>query len=185
MAIKLSANYSKKLGLPHYSSHSFAASVEVELTDITQIEGEIQKLYQLLQYSVDQEIQHTGFVPDSPGHNTNGHALPQNGRSYPIAGNRRPQINGNNGTRPQVKPQGEIWNCTAGQKGFIQRIVNENQMQMQDAEGLSQQLYGIGLKELDKMQASQVIEELLNKAGKPPKQHRWQQRQPQTTQHAA
>ena len=58
-------------------------------------------------------------------------------------------------------------------------------MQMQDAEDLSQQLYGIGVKELDKMQASQVIEELLSKAGKSPKQHRWQQRQPHITEHAA
>lgn len=30
MAFKLSANYSKKLGLPNFSSHSFSASVEVE-----------------------------------------------------------------------------------------------------------------------------------------------------------
>ena len=44
MAIKLSANYSKKLGLPQYSSHSFSASVEIELTDITQVEAEIQKI---------------------------------------------------------------------------------------------------------------------------------------------
>jgi len=42
MAIKLSANYSKKLGLPNYSSHSFSASVEVELTDISQVEQEVQ-----------------------------------------------------------------------------------------------------------------------------------------------
>ena len=72
MAIKLSANYSKKLGLPQYSSHSFSASVEVELTDITQVETEVQKLYALLQQSVDQEIQHTGFIPGSNG-NGNGH----------------------------------------------------------------------------------------------------------------
>ena len=67
MAIKLSANYGKKLGLPEYSSHSFSASVEVELTDITQVESECQKLYELLQQSVDQEIQQVGFVPN-PGY---------------------------------------------------------------------------------------------------------------------
>jgi hypothetical protein len=70
MAIKLSANYSKKLGLPEYSSHSFSASVEVELTDITQVESECQKLYELLQHSVDQEIQQVGFVPN-PGYGSN------------------------------------------------------------------------------------------------------------------
>lgn len=44
LAIKLSANYSKKLDLPQDSSHSFSASFEVELSDITQVEAEVQKL---------------------------------------------------------------------------------------------------------------------------------------------
>ena len=109
MAIKLSANYSKKLGLPQFSSHSFSASVEVELTDITQAEAEIQKLYQLLQHSVDQEIQNPGYIPEGNGSNgSNGHHQPQNVRTYPISGNRRPYTNGNSGTRPQPKPQGEV-----------------------------------------------------------------------------
>jgi hypothetical protein len=106
MAIKLSANYSKKLGLPQYSSHSFSASVEVELTDITQVEAEVQKLYQLLQHSVDQEIQHAGFIPGSDGH-SNGRAQPQpngNGRSYPVQQNGR-SSNGSNG-HPQPVPLG-------------------------------------------------------------------------------
>jgi hypothetical protein len=72
MAIKLSANYSKKLGLPQYSSHSFSASVEVELTDISQVEQEIQKLYELLQHSVDQEIQNVGFIPQANGSTATG-----------------------------------------------------------------------------------------------------------------
>jgi hypothetical protein len=54
MAIKLSAHYSKKLGLPQYSSHSFSASFEVKLSDITQVEAEVQKHYYLLQQSIDQ-----------------------------------------------------------------------------------------------------------------------------------
>jgi len=167
MAIKLSANYSKKLGLPQYSSHSFSASVEVELSDITQVESEVQKLYQLLQHSVDQEIQHPGYVPTA-NTNGNGQAAPQtNGRSYPV--------NGNN--RPAPVPVTDRWNCTDGQRGFILRIVNENaSITKQVAEDLSQQLFGIGVKQLNKMQASQLIEDLLIKAGKPaPRQTRWQQ----------
>ncbi len=172
MAIKLSANYSKKLGLPHYSSHSFAASVEVELTDISQVEGEVQKLYQLLQNSVDQEIQHPGFVPaanDRP--QSNGQQRPQNNARQ----------HNSNGQQPQARPGGDSWNCTDGQKGFILRIVNENPgITKQVAEDLSQQLFGIGVKQLNKMQASQLIEDLLVKAGKPAtRQNRWQQRTPQ------
>ena len=177
MAIKLSANYSKKLGLPEYSSHSFSASVEVELTDITQVEAECQKLYGLLQHSVDQEIQQPGFVP-SPGfgnngsRNGNGHASNGNGRSYRFNGNHQP---------PAV---GDRWNCTDGQKGFIQRIVNENNLDKNEVDDLANQLFGAGVKQLNKMQASQLIEELLVKSGKPAtRQTRWQQR-PATAQPA-
>ncbi len=170
MAIKLSANYSKKLGLPQYSSHSFAASVEVELTDISQVEGEVQKLYQLLQQSVDQEIQHSGFVPaanDRP--QSNGQQRPHNSARQ----------HNSNGQHPQARPVGDAWNCTDGQKGFILRIVNENpSITKQVAEDLSRQLFGIGVTQLNKMQASQLIEELLVKAGKPARQTRWQQRTP-------
>ena len=155
MAIKLSANYSKKLGLPHYSSHSFSASVEVELSDITQVEAEVQKLYQLLQHSVDQEIQHPGYMP-TVNNNGNGHAAPQtNGRTYPV--------NGNNRSAPP--PVTDRWNCTDGQRGFILRIVSENaNITKQEVEDLSEQLFGTGVKQLNKMQASQLIDKasLLN-----------------------
>ena len=179
MAIKLSANYSKKLGLPQFSSHSFSASIEIELSDITQAEAEIQKLYQLLQQSVDQEIQNPGYVPHGSNGNGNGHN--NNGRTYQINGNGRQHSNGQN---QQPKTVGDAWNCTDGQRGFILRIVNENaNITKQDAEDLSQQLFGIGVKQLNKMQASQLIEDLLVKAGKPaPRQSRWQQ---QPTNHQA
>lgn len=171
MAIKLSANYSKKLGLPQYSSHSFSASIETELSDITQAEAEIARLYSLLQQSVDQEIQHPGFVPEGNGSNgINSHQAAQNGHTYPVNGNAH---------RAPLKPAGDRWNCTEGQRGFILRIVNENQLSKPEAEDLSQQLFGIGVKELNKMQASQLIEELLAKVGKPaPRQVRWQQQRP-------
>ncbi|WP_395733478.1 hypothetical protein [Prosthecobacter sp.] len=43
------------------------------------------------------------------------------------------------------------------------------------AEDLSQQLFGIGVKQLNKMQASQLIEDLLVMTGKPAtRQTRWQ-----------
>ena len=165
MAIKLSANYSKKLGLPQYSSHSFSASVEVELTDISQVEQEIQKLYELLQHSVDQEIQNVGFIPSASNGNGNDHAHQNsNGRTYQLNGNGRQQANG------------DSWNCTPGQKTFIQRIVHDNKMDKQEAEDLSIQLFGIGVKQLNKMQASNLIEDLLAKVGKPAtRQTRWQQ----------
>ena len=166
MAIKLVSNYSKKLGLPGYSSHSFSASVEVELTDLSQVEAECARLYELLQQSVDQQIQSTGFVPDDTyGHQQYGQRSPTNGR-----GSR----NGTNGHHPPRNNTLDPWNCTEGQRGFILRIVNENNIPKEDAENLSQQLFGLGVKQLNKMQASQLIEDLLVRAGKPARQSRWQ-----------
>ena len=170
MAVKLSANYSKKLGLPNFSSHSFSASVEVELTDLSQVGAEVQKLYELLQHSVDQEIQNTGFVPDSNTNgSSNGHSQPQQqtGHAYQLNGHHQPRANG------------DSWSYTEGQRGFILRIVNENNIPKEDVENLSQQLFSLGVKQLNKMQASQLIEDLLVKAGKPAqRQSRWQQQRP-------
>src|SRR6478735_6304696 len=63
MAIKLVANYAKRLGLPGYSSHQFSVSIETELHDVENIAAESAKLYATLQASVDEQIQQTGFVP--------------------------------------------------------------------------------------------------------------------------
>lgn len=183
MAVKLSANYSKKLGLPGFSSHFFSVSVEVELTDLTQVERECQRLYQLLQHSVDQEIQQVGFVPDecygidavAQGQHQNG-----NGNGFHRNGNSQGQHQSANGHSGSSNGSGDSWNCTDGQRGFIQRIVNENNIDKQDVEAMSQQLYQLGVKQLNKMQASQLIEELLAKAGKPSGRNRWSQ--PRNTQ---
>ncbi len=165
MAIQLSANYSKKLGLPGFSSHSFSASVEVELTDLSQVETEVQRLYQLLQHSVDQEIQNPGFVPDGAAA-TKGHAPSEasNGRSYPVHRNGRQH----NGSRPNV----ETWNCTDGQRSFILRLIHDQNLDKKQVEDLSQQLYGTGVRQLNKLQASQLIEDLLTQTGQNPR--RWQ-----------
>jgi hypothetical protein len=175
MAVKLCANYSKKLGLPGYSSHSFSVSLEVELTDLSQVEAECQKLYTLLQQSVDREIQQVGFMPeatygmrDSPPSNGNG----QSHHSNPN-GRRSSHSDGHGG--------GDRWNCTEGQRGFILRILNENHLEKQQAEDLAQQLFGLGVRQLNKMQASQLIEELLVLAGRP-RPSQWRRAQPPTPQ---
>src|SRR4051812_39215783 len=47
MAVKLIANYAKKLGLPGCSSHQF--SISVELTNVEDIAGTSERLYKQLQ----------------------------------------------------------------------------------------------------------------------------------------
>src|SRR5438046_97056 len=63
MAIKLSAAYSKKAGLPGYSSHSFSVSIETEVQNLDNVRDEGARLYHSLQEVVDEQITKTGFVP--------------------------------------------------------------------------------------------------------------------------
>ena len=170
MAVILQMTYMKKLGLPNFSSHSCAVSLTVEISDASQAAQESSKLYSLLQSAVDHEIEHVGYMPDA---STYGMKPSQNGEHQNGTGN---------GYQRQQQPQnrdGDAWNCTDGQKSFIQRIVSDNRLNKDDVEALSQQLFNLGVKELDKMQASQLIEELLEKhGGKSNGRRRWSPRQP-------
>jgi hypothetical protein len=167
MAVILSMTYQKKLGLPNYSSHSCSVSVTVEIPDVSVVAQESSKLYTLLQTAVDGEIQQVGYMPDQStygmrtdfgSNGTNGHSHNGNGHS---------------------SPNGDAWCCTEGQKGLILRIVNESKLNKDDVERMAQDLFGRGVKALDKMQASQLIEELLEKTGKGKGQRRpWSSRQP-------
>lgn len=169
MAIVLEANYAKKLGLPGYSSHQYSVSIRTELTDLNNVAEESSRLYRLLQGAVDDSIQEVGFIPDPAqyGHQRNGNA-----RSHPN-GHHGDTANGHRGGAPR-NGVGDRWSCTAGQQSFIQRIVAENNLDKQETEDLAVQLFGAGVKQLNRMQASQLIEELLAKAGKP-RPARWQQ----------
>ena len=177
MAVILQMTYMKKLGLPNYSSHSCAVSLTVEIPDISVAGQESTKLYQLLQTAVDGEIQHVGFMPDATTYGmitrppSNGHPSNANGNA-----------NGNGHHAAPAPSDGDRWNCTDGQKGFILRIVSESSLNKQDVEEMAQQLFNAGVKDLDKMQASQLIEELLEKTGKKAggPQRRWS-RQPART----
>ena len=192
MAITLEANYAKKLGLPNYSSHQYCVTIRTELTDLSQVAEESARLYRVLQDAVDREIQEVGFMPDAStygmhpsqnGNGSNGH--PGNGNGHPRNGNGQ-SGNGNgsygaaNGTRRAPIPASDGWNCTEGQKGFILRIINEAKLEKPEVEAMAQQLFGAGVKDLDKLQASQLIEELLEKTGKKTNGRRspWQGRQP-------
>ena len=150
MAIKLIANYAKRLGLPGFSSHQFSVSVETELTDLGQVQGEATRIYGLLQDAVDREIQHVGFVPDEVyGLEGNG-----NGCSKP---------NGVNGTEPTKRET--TWNCSDKQKEFILKLVSEHDLDRNVIEELAIERFGHGVRSLNKLQASGLIDEILELHG--------------------
>jgi len=148
MALNLEANYSKKIGLPQYSSHQFSVTIRTELSDIKQVELETSRLYSLLQACVDREIQQVGFLPDS-------------NPSSPTINNGGNRNNGNGHTG-----NSEVWACTQKQKELIIKLVQDNHLDKHDVESLAQDRFNTSVKALNKMQASNFIEELLSKYGK-------------------
>lgn len=167
MPIILEATYSKKLGLPNYSSHSYVVSLQTEITDLGQAEAQSAQLYAILQNTVDKELQQVGFLPESPENGSingqgqarqfpssnrlNGHSRARNGHSAP--------------NQPNAHSSGEAWACSEKQRALILRIVEDNHLDKGHVEGVARQLFGVGVVECDKMQASQLIEELLESTG--------------------
>jgi hypothetical protein len=156
MAIKLIANYSKRLGLPGYSSHQFSVSVETELMTTDDVAAESERLYQRLQTTVDQQMLQTGFVPpgdygmDSPAEQpATNHA-----NSAPT-----------NVTQVTNWQRGPAWKCSDKQRDLILKLVEEHQLDKADVEALAVERFGKGVRILNKVEASGVIDELLDSYG--------------------
>jgi hypothetical protein len=144
--ITLECNYSKKLGLPGYSSHQFSITLRTEIADLNQVQAENARLYKLLQEGVDTSIKETGYLP------ANGNGNGQRG------------ANGSGNAQPQPADNG-TWNCSDKQKNLIQKIVTEHKLEKAKVEELAVDRFGKGVKTLNKLEASGLIEELLEMTG--------------------
>ena len=148
MAIKLIANYSKRLGLPGYSSHQFSVSVETELVTTDDVAAESERLYQRLQTTVDEQMLKTGFVPPS---------------TYGME-----QTNGFDAhtakTVTHIHDNGR-WKCSDKQRELILKLVDEHQLDKNEVDHLSRQRFGKGVTQLSKLEASGLIDELLETYG--------------------
>jgi hypothetical protein len=138
--ITLEANYSKKIGLPGYSSHQFSVTLRTELADVSQVQQESSRLYALLQQSVDSNIQQVGFLPNANG-NGNGN------------GNRHTPV------------ENDRWACSVKQRDLIIKITDEHKLDKNKVEQLANDRFGKGVKQLNKLEASGLIEELLEQTG--------------------
>ncbi|MEO5917247.1 MAG: hypothetical protein ABIS50_23655 [Luteolibacter sp.] len=156
MAIKLIANYSKRLGLPGYSSHQFSVSVETELVTTDDVAAESERLYQRLQSTVDEQILHTGFVPpadygmDPPADSTKS----VTSRDNPT-----------NVTQVASWQRGPAWKCSDKQKDLILKLVEEHRLDKADIEALAVERFGKGVRLLNKVEASGLIDEMLETYG--------------------
>jgi hypothetical protein len=147
----IEANYSKKLGLPGYSSHQYSLTLRAEVSNVSQVSAKSQELHTLMQNCVDREIQQTGFLPGESKSNGNGHA------------------NGH-----QRQPE-DAWKCSPAQKELILKITDENKLDKTKVDQLAQDRFGKGVKQLNKLEASGLIEELLEQTGQSkPRNQRFQ-----------
>ena len=158
--ITLECNYSKKLGLPGYSSHQFAITLRTEIPDLNQVQAESARLYKLLQEGVDTSIKETGYLP------TNGNGNGQRGGQ---------SGNGNGHNQNQPSENGD-WNCSGKQRDLILKIVEEHKLEKAKVEGLAQDRFGKTVKALNKLEASGLIEELLEQTGQSKGRSRFQGR---------
>ena len=134
----------KKLGLPGYSSHQYGVTIRAELGDINQVPEESERVYRLLQSSVDRELQQTGWLPSGG----------QPGPSIP-----QPQASSST-------PSGEDpWACSDKQRGLILKIVAENTLDRREVDELARERFGKGVRALNKLEASGLIDELLERYG--------------------
>ena len=159
MAIKMISNYSKRLGLPGFSSHQFSVSVETELVATDDIPAESARLYQLLQSNVDQQIQATGFVPS---YDYGMEPVTDNNGTSPAPHAPAPNGNGGNGTGRQ---RGPAWKCSDKQRDLILKLIEEHQLDKHSIEALAVERFGKGVRLLNKIEASGLIDELLDNHG--------------------
>jgi len=161
MPIILVGTYSKKLGLPNFSSHSFSVSLSTEITELGQAESESAKLYALLQQSVDRELSDVGYLPDATVYGMNGSA---NGNGQHLS----PEKPANASVPAQRREVHEenTWACSEKQRDLIKKIVRENDLDRREVDGLAKEMFnGVGVRQLNRLQASGFIKELLERHG--------------------
>ena len=158
MALKLIANYSKRLGLPGYSSHQFSVSVETEISNINDVAGESTRLYDTLQSSVDEQIQRTGFVP------ADGYGISEQGARNGSTN----RTNGNGHSNGHTNGNGDTWNCSDKQRDLILKLVDDHKLDKGHVDDTSRDMFGVGVRELNKLQASGLIDRIIaDNGGKP------------------
>ena len=174
MALIVTTDYSKKLGLPGFSSHQFSVSIQTELTDLDRVPGEVARLYQLLQQAVDREIQQTGFVPADgygetqrslPALNGNGNGNNGHHRSNGHDGHSNGNGNGSTSRRTTAPVNGNgSWQCSDKQRRLLTDLSRELQLSEDDLDERAQRLFQRPARQLNKLSASGLITDLLGEA---------------------
>lgn len=165
MAIKLIANYSKRLGLPGYSSHQFEVSIETEISNTSELPLEAERLYGSLQAAVDAQIQQVGFVPDE-------HYGAQPAQTpVPVAFcSQTASASSVRQTPPVGTPGSSIeaapaWKCSEKQQSLILELAGKAGLDDSALNELASRRFNKVIAMLNRMEASGLIDELMNRSG--------------------
>jgi hypothetical protein len=139
----LECNYSKKVGLPGYSSHQFMVTLRTEVSDLNNVQAESERLYGLLQNAVDSSLQRVGWLPEAQAKNGNGHG---NGHG-------------------QSKGRQEQWQCSDKQRDLLLNLTAEHRLDKSAVEQLAQERFGKGVRSLNKLEMSGLLDELIEQTG--------------------
>lgn len=164
MAIKLIANYSKRLGLPGYSSHQFEVSIETEINNTSELPFETERLYGSLQAAVDAQIQQVGFVPDEHyGTQTIQKPVPEAFSAQTTSASSVRQ------TPPASVPESSVatvpaWKCSEKQQSLILELAGKVGLDDSALNELASRRFNKVVAMLNRMEASGLIDELMNRS---------------------
>jgi hypothetical protein len=114
------------------------------------VAAESARIYELLQTNVDEQIRQTGFVPPTDYGMEETPASPaNNGRT-------------NGAQRPAAS---SAWKCTDKQRELIENLVAEHHLEKNAVENLAVERFGKGVRHLNKVEASGLIDELIDTHG--------------------
>jgi len=143
MALTITATVSKKVGKPNYGSEGFTLTVQSEVSNMDQVREESHRLYLLLNESVTQELEGSSDTPSKNG---------EWPKLVPAAA---------------ATPTSRVWRASDKQRDLILKIIDENEVDRGDVESLSLEMFSnSNLQELNRLQASGLIDALLQRYGK-------------------
>jgi hypothetical protein len=140
MPVIITACVSKKVGQANYGSAGYSLTVQCEVSNLDQVKEESHRLYNLLNESINSEL---------------------SGENQEEKRAEWPTIVRNNA------PQEQEWRCSPAQKLLIEKIANENDV-MGEVESLADEMFSSPLSQLNKMQASSLLQEVIARWGKKP-----------------
>ena len=137
MPVIITACVSKKVGQANYGSAGYSLTVQSEVSNLDQVQEESHRLYNLLNESVNAEL--------------NGQNEPEKKAEWPVL---------------QRKPVSAVWKASDKQRDLILKVITENGADRGDVESLALEMFGTSnLPELNRLQASGLIDELLTRYG--------------------